>query len=83
MVRVGNLKRQRAKRWWGPLFYILVYGYIAYLQGPQFFMVYGGLLVGVFSLQVSNDQSTQEQLDLLEEMARELDKQRCISSTDH
>ena len=66
----------KPKGQWRAYLCAILYGCIAALQGTQFFILYCGVLVVVFMLQGFSERRTRRQIDLLVQLARELEKKR-------
>lgn len=54
----------------------VLYGYIAHSQGSEFFILYCGVLAVFFLFRSASERRTRQQVDLLVQLARELEKQR-------
>ena len=63
---------------WRPYLCAILYGFIAALQGTQFFILYCGILVVIFMLQGFSEQRTRRQISLLVQLVQELEKKKQI-----
>jgi hypothetical protein len=62
------------KLYWRASLLAALYGMIAWLQGPQFFMLYCGTMVVVLTFHDISRRRTQVQVDLILELLREQQK---------
>ena len=67
---------RKAEGRWRVYLCAVCYGFIAALQGTQFFILYCGVLVVVLMLQGFSEQRTRKQVDLLVQLVQELEKQK-------
>ena len=64
----------KPKGQWRAYLCAVLYGFIAALQGTQFFILYCGVLVVVFLLQHFSEQRARRQIDLLVQLVQELER---------
>lgn len=83
-VRLIALKNRHSKFDWWPFYFGLIGGLAAYSVNSQLVYPYSILLIAILGLHDAAKRRAQEQLELLDDLASELDRLRSLrSSTDH